>query len=438
MKLRYKLVIIFLISLSIYGYMRPFNVPILSRYVIIPYYKHVLIPYRNSKLNEARIERSHKDKLSKIEHRHQLHVKAQAGDKKAIVDYANSFLSSSSPAEPYNWDEAYPLLLKAHQEKVIDALYFFLFYQNKGNEEKGLNPYYDLKKSLDSLEKSAQEGSEAAQSLLANLYETGYSYGLEVEPDPIKGLAWRVNSMFKGKEKVLINELNYVREDYILAHLKRDNIQDEAAARALIEEYARLYPVTTFLEVIKGSSMTSEQEKIRSEKRAKRRADVESGNVNAIITYADMLMQGVYGVVDWNTAHDLLTNVHELGSSEGTFYLYFLYTSKGRLETGLNPFYNIKKGLKYLELAALKGNADAQNKLVIAYEKGFYGPVDRLKGMAWRVISHMNDKNEVIALDRRFTVDQFLNFYSLTEEEIKAVHELIKEYRAKFFSDKKI
>ena len=156
-----------------------------------------------------------------------------------------------------------------------------------------------------------------------------------------------------------------------------------------------------------------------------------------------MLMQGNYGSVDWNEAYNWLTKAHEMGSSQGTLYLHLLYIAKGKLATGLNPYYDLKKGFLYLELAAQKGNNSAQDWLASIYERGYgaeqYIPVDKAKGAAWRVLSLKSKKNEVKLIGNTYTIDEFLKshapfdetlkkFKPLSPEEIAKARELINEY----------
>lgn len=370
--------------------------------------------------------------------RTELKAKAEAGDISSLIAYTKIVLYGVDT--PSDWSEIYNLLIKAHDAKKLKAtFYLFLLHLNKGNLEQGINPYYDLDKAINYLELAAQRGSEAAQRLLASLYKNGYSYGLTINIDPIKALAWQVNSIFQGSNEIVLNNIYYKRSEFIYENVKAISKEDQSKIFNLIEEYAQLYPVIEPLGYPYNSSERAQNEqfiKNKMDEQLKLRAKAYSGTIGAMIAYGGRMMQGEFGVVDWDEVHKLFTKVRALGSSVGTHYLYILHVAKGDENKGFNPYYDPDKAIKYLELAAKEGNDSAQNLMAGLYERGYGAALevekDLFKGTAWRINVFFEGKNERTIVGTRYIrsdfIEQLLKERFVTEEDRSKAREMIEEY----------
>lgn len=128
--------------------------------------------------------------------------------------------------------------------RINDADAFFnlsIFYSTQGDENSGLNPYYDKAKSLDYLIKSGMFGDSSAMSLLSILYTKGYSaLNLQTPIDKPIGAAWNIIEymdqngviQFPGNNGISIHKL-----------LEEYSAEDKARAMKLIDEYRDLHNI---------------------------------------------------------------------------------------------------------------------------------------------------------------------------------------------------
>ena len=70
-------------------------------------------------------------------------------------------------------------------------------------------------------------------------------------------------------------------------------------------------------------SVTSTNSLVKLEK-SKLKLKAESGDINDLIFYVDEIIDGAYGITDWNEVYEMLTKAQDAGSAKASLYLFIM------------------------------------------------------------------------------------------------------------------
>ena len=317
------------------------------------------------------------------------------------------------------------ILKEAEKRNIITPLYYYSLYSTKylSNEENVKNPLYDLDKAWSVIEQAAYAGNQNAQNLLSHYYEYGEVFGYKTTPDPIEGLAWKVNVLFQDQSDVTINYIDLNKEIFIEKEAARLQISDIDHLQERIKEILANYPITQFITI-----KSFKDEKFDNHKKMLIKESSENDK-EAMIVYAEYLYSGSFEFKDDDGAYYLYQKMLNEKDAESYLNLSMFYQTAGDEFRGFNPYYNPALALQYLEKAGMLGSNGASLYLGGLYTRGdamhLEVEPDIALGAGWYIIHLLRSDGD---LGFGGTFENQLASLTTDNEKRKAM-KLVNEYR---------